>query len=676
MTTTVVLALPLAYVGLVGLFGVGASLWAIHGTFLFENGTVGRIVIFKTILYIAPIIAGVIVVIIMLKPIFARPSRRVSPYSIEPQQEPMLFLFVEQIADAVGAPRPRRIELTCEPNAAASLGRSIFSVFGNDLTLVIGMPLIQCLTARQLAGIIAHELGHFTQGFAMRCHYLVGVVQRWFYRVTEETDTWDDHIAEMLDSEVGVILIIGIVSKLAVVLSRLILRLFMVIGHAATCFTLRRMEFNADLAEIRLVGTECFVETCDRLDEIGAAYQFTLQELKPGMRLPNDLPALTESRLLVMPPDLKVYLEKHRAAERTKLFDTHPPTRKRIEYARKQNEPGVVALEAPATGIVNSLSTLCQWTTMRLYTEGFGLNVRLDDLLPVERTVRQRQMQRTGDDATKRWLYRIDRPELLPPAVVHKDIEPDRARALLERTASNMDRNRERLDQAAESLRRNASKQADLAAADALVFLDVKVPVELTHGAMPDSTVLKRTRAASESESARQHKLVDAYCALLWRRMDAARALLKTNDVAASFKDVKSVRHAIDDECKRLELISRERKRLCGMGHRLNMMRHVTDLTSPKNAKALVMVKEVAESLRIDLEALTANGLVKQVPLGGNPFEVFQESEDAIGRAMKIARKSIGRLSLLSDKVARACGVDPGARPESTEDVETSEAAI
>ncbi len=40
------------------------------------------------------------------------------------------------------------------------------SLWGNDLVLTIGLPLVAGLSAKEFAGILAHEFGHFTQGLA------------------------------------------------------------------------------------------------------------------------------------------------------------------------------------------------------------------------------------------------------------------------------------------------------------------------------------------------------------------------------------------------------------------------------------------------------------------------------------------------------------------------------
>ncbi|EMI17753.1 peptidase M48 Ste24p, partial [Rhodopirellula maiorica SM1] len=119
------MAMPLAYVAL-----VAASTWMVyHYTFdvfpeLVSGMGVrgGRVMIFVWLAMVSPIIAGVTVVIFMLKPIFFSlvgfgPSRT---RAVTREGEPVLFELVDHICDAIKAPRPKRIEVDSNVNASAS----------------------------------------------------------------------------------------------------------------------------------------------------------------------------------------------------------------------------------------------------------------------------------------------------------------------------------------------------------------------------------------------------------------------------------------------------------------------------------------------------------------------------------------------------------------------------
>ena len=53
-----------------------------------------------------PLLAGAILILFMIKPLFAKPVKRDNPRSLTRQGEPRLFVFVDQLCDVVGAPKP------------------------------------------------------------------------------------------------------------------------------------------------------------------------------------------------------------------------------------------------------------------------------------------------------------------------------------------------------------------------------------------------------------------------------------------------------------------------------------------------------------------------------------------------------------------------------------------
>src|SRR5206468_1593590 len=83
------------------------------------------------------------------------------PETIDRSAEPRLFAFVDRLCAAQGAPAPRQIRVDTDVNASAALRHGLISLFRDDLTLTIGLPLARAMTLRELTGVLAHEFGHF-----------------------------------------------------------------------------------------------------------------------------------------------------------------------------------------------------------------------------------------------------------------------------------------------------------------------------------------------------------------------------------------------------------------------------------------------------------------------------------------------------------------------------------
>src|SRR6267142_839397 len=196
LVTLIMLILPVVYVGMIVAAAWGVYLFATHFTFLLGGLGGPRIWFFKLVLYVAPLLTGLVLIFFMIKPLFARRAARAQPLAMNPAYEPTLYAFIAKICDLVGAPMPKRIDLDCQVNAAASFRRGAASLFNNDLVLTIGVPLVGALSLSEFAGVIAHEFGHFTQGFGMRLSYIIRNINGWFARVVYQRDAWDVALAE------------------------------------------------------------------------------------------------------------------------------------------------------------------------------------------------------------------------------------------------------------------------------------------------------------------------------------------------------------------------------------------------------------------------------------------------------------------------------------------------
>lgn len=127
LVTAVMAALPLIYIGFIGLVGLIVLYHLTH-----HGGMVtavrGRAAILAMLLYLAPILIGGITIIFMFKPLFARAANDRRSRALTRDGEPLLFAFVDRVAEAVGAPAPCRIEVNSDVNASASFRRGWLSM--------------------------------------------------------------------------------------------------------------------------------------------------------------------------------------------------------------------------------------------------------------------------------------------------------------------------------------------------------------------------------------------------------------------------------------------------------------------------------------------------------------------------------------------------------------------
>jgi Zn-dependent protease with chaperone function len=146
--------------------------------------------------YLAFCVAGPILCVFLVKPIFTIERQERRGVRLEPSAEPRLFAFVRRLSAAQGAPTPRQIWADNDVNASASLRHGLFSLFRDDLVLTVGMPLARTMSLRQFTGVLAHEFGHFAQGGAMRLSYLIRSIVFFMLRIVHERDEFDRMLIE------------------------------------------------------------------------------------------------------------------------------------------------------------------------------------------------------------------------------------------------------------------------------------------------------------------------------------------------------------------------------------------------------------------------------------------------------------------------------------------------
>lgn len=384
--------LPLAYLGLIA--AVGWGMWLHVTTALAVNR--GGPAKANMIAFVAPLAAGAVAILFMIKPLFAPRRAHATGVALDPVREPLLFRFVERLCEIVHAPMPVRIDVDTEVNASAGFRRGLASFLGTDLVLTIGMPLIQRLSLRELAGVLAHEFGHFTQGGGMRLTYLIQAVNAWFARVVDERDAWDERLIAWTHAG-GWVSIVVLGCRGFVWLTRRVLQGLMITGHAISCLALRQMEYDADRQQTRVAGSAAFETTLDGLVELSLAREVALTDLRRTWttgRLPDELPAFvlaTAAALRNATPtardddgadDVLGRILAASRESRTGLFDTHPAHRDRIAAALARAEPGLIGVDAPAARLFADPGGLSRSATLAYYRDEIGIDVSTVTLVP------------------------------------------------------------------------------------------------------------------------------------------------------------------------------------------------------------------------------------------------------------------------------------------------------
>ena len=399
--------LPLLYLALIACAAWGV-LWHItHNTWIM-TGEGGHGGIVRLILYAGPAIIGGILVFFMVKPFFARKAKAAEPITLDPAREPLLFAFVRKICGLVGASVPSRIDVDCQVNASAGLRRGLRS---RDLVLTIGLPLVAGLDMRQLAGVLAHEFGHFSQGAGMRLTYIIRRINFWFARVVYERDEWDEKLDEAARGADWRIAVILHTARGCVWCTRRILWALMQAGHAISCFMLRQMEYDADSYEAKVGGSDAFAATANRLRLLNVATQAAYSDVQQSWaskRLPESLPLLIGHKVLTLPEEVRQKLAAAGESQKTRWFDTHPCDADRARAAQRLQQSGVFHQNRPAADLFAQFAELSKSVTRHQYQKEFHLEFTDQNLMSAEEILRESAASVQADALIRKFFGNVN----------------------------------------------------------------------------------------------------------------------------------------------------------------------------------------------------------------------------------------------------------------------------
>lgn len=109
--------------------------------------------------------AAALLAVFMLKALFfVERGKSSSDIEISAAEQPLLFDFLNRLADEVHAPRAHRVYVSGRVNAAVFYDLSIANLLiPSRKNLEIGLGLVNVLSLGELKAVLAHEFGHFAQ---------------------------------------------------------------------------------------------------------------------------------------------------------------------------------------------------------------------------------------------------------------------------------------------------------------------------------------------------------------------------------------------------------------------------------------------------------------------------------------------------------------------------------
>lgn len=273
---------------------------------------------------------------------------------LHPEEQPELFKFLHRLADKAGAPRPYKVFLSAEVNAAVFYDLSPLNlILPSRKNLVIGLGLVQALKLGEFRAVLAHEFGHFGQR-AMAVGRWVYVAQQIARHLVVHRGKLDELLQRLSQWDLRIAWV-GWALRLIVWSIRCIVesayRAVDLLQRALS----REMEMNADLVAVALTGSDALIHALYRLqaadDAWSRAMSFAYGEKQAGRRVSDlfvvqdkiqaQLGSLLQEPEHGQPPPLPEDPAQHRIfrpqmAQPPRMWQSHPPSHEREANAKRQ----------------------------------------------------------------------------------------------------------------------------------------------------------------------------------------------------------------------------------------------------------------------------------------------------------------------------------------------------
>ena len=300
-------------------------------------------------------LSALLLAVFMLKPLFfIKRGGTKGAVEVTEQQEPRLFRFIYDIADAARAPRPRRVFISARVNASVFYDLSLLNlIFPSQKNLEIGLGLVNALSLGEFRAVLAHEFGHFTQR-SMAVGRWVSIAQQVATHVVARRDKLDAFLRGLSRANFRIAWVGWLVSLIVWSIRAIVdsaFRGIILLAHALS----REMELQADLVAVSLTGSDALVHALHRLQAADDSWMRTLAYAtseRQENRIPRDLftlqarfldrlgQILQESEYSPVPPVPRERPGEHRVfkpdlAQPPQMWLTHPLNHEREANAKR-----------------------------------------------------------------------------------------------------------------------------------------------------------------------------------------------------------------------------------------------------------------------------------------------------------------------------------------------------
>ncbi|OUS29308.1 hypothetical protein A9Q99_09365 [Gammaproteobacteria bacterium 45_16_T64] len=302
--------------------------------------------------------------------------------TLQRDQQPELYAFVEKISLLVGVPAPAVIKLDAQVGLLLkSKELAFFQKKAGRTELIIGLPLLYSLSVRQLAGVITHAFSGYDAKACLNGYPFIAGVNSWLYRISSCSPS-NTVVSPRASGFLRVAR--GIQWPFEQAAQQLFLLLYR-LSSAISFDVSRKMDMAADLNSAQITGSTEFRTTQFKLRALFYGQKAAIKELVDGYG-ESGLSGNYAERIVKLADSLKLELRPTLIREMEELVTPMSRSRVvdlgRIVNVERQQYDASCFLLGNATRLLNDLEEVSREVTIKHYS-WIGINEPLASLRQV-----------------------------------------------------------------------------------------------------------------------------------------------------------------------------------------------------------------------------------------------------------------------------------------------------
>lgn len=345
--------------------------------------------------------------VFMLRPLRPRPKHARVAVQVTASTQPQLFELIHLLCWHLRAQPPEQVWLDTSISVRSTMFGGLTGILTGQTMLHLGLPVVSVITARELGGLLAHELSHNAGGVSTLFVHAVREMNAWFFRAALERDAWEMHLTEKpkrRESEwhkQGRRLVRG--WMLAARIPFIFLALASRLMSALTLYLIRQ---SAARCGGNVIGAEVYERMQRKLALLGGAWKAAEQEIQRGIiqhRLPENLSLLMARHVATA--------AKARASARAEAGEAGAEAKAAGEEVKGAAMVAYLSPLQPAASVMRQFVDLSRQVTYFYYQHELGLNLHEHRMVADEEVIHQNRREEEALLVIRRYFGGLAHPE-------------------------------------------------------------------------------------------------------------------------------------------------------------------------------------------------------------------------------------------------------------------------